>query len=211
MWNGECWGSFVPLERDSTVQGALPVLRDLVERLQGLDEVVCVAFAHVFHSEIIDYEGEGHRAADVLPQAGGVRHLEVAGGDKTLLEELVGQGSRLGEAIDCLADFDVHEAILRAAGKVVLVNDVLGELVQGHLHVLETIKRGPKELGCREVSSACGQFAWVFDEVPSCSDAHTVGIGLLGTVVHNDAGVGYLAVAWDVLDLVVGHDKKYHA
>mgnify|MGYP000663289711 CR=1 FL=1 len=44
----------------------------------------------VFYSKVVDDQGEGDRAVDVLPQPRCVGHLVVAFGGEALLEELVG-------------------------------------------------------------------------------------------------------------------------
>ena len=46
---------------------------------------------------------------------------------KSLLEQLVGQRSRLGKAVDTATDFDIDKAALLMRSQVILADDVLRE------------------------------------------------------------------------------------
>ena len=51
---------------------------------------------HIFYAEIVDHEGEGDGARDMLEKAGGVPYLKISRGGQALLEELVRESLRLG-------------------------------------------------------------------------------------------------------------------
>ena len=96
---------------------------------------------HVLHAKIVDYQAEGDGAGDVLEEAGRVGHLEVSGGGQPLLEQLVGEGSRLRKSINCAADLRVDVAAFRVPSEVVLGDRVLGEDAEGDAHVLVVLGR----------------------------------------------------------------------
>ena len=102
----------------------------------GGEEVLGVLPPHVLHAKIVDYQAEGDGAGDVLEEAGRVGHLEVSGGGQPLLEQLVGEGSRLRKSVDGTADLRVNEAALRVPPEVVLLDRVLGEDLERDPHVL---------------------------------------------------------------------------
>jgi len=113
--------------------------------------------------------------------------------------------------------------------EVVLFDGCLWENANGHFHILITIHGRaeieifyvkteisgvfcaddavPQHLCCCEICCACCEFSWVFDEVSACSEADSIWICLLRSVVDNDPGVCDGAIVGYVTDLFVVHDE----
>ena len=73
-WHGDRNSALdvVPVERESKVQSAGPIDRNLVELLEGIDEVVSMFLADIFDSEIVNNE-EKVTGLDSCFQRDGVR------------------------------------------------------------------------------------------------------------------------------------------
>ena len=84
-------------------------------------------FSHVFNPKIIHHQGESDRAGHMLEQAGGVADFKVSSGGKSLLEQLVGQLSCLGKAVNAATDFYIDEAALLMLSQVILTDGVFWE------------------------------------------------------------------------------------
>jgi hypothetical protein len=80
----------IPLEADTTVEIAIPILCEFIFFLYAPDEVVYVFLTRIFDTEIVHDEREGEWVSYVLPEAGSVRALKISVGGKAFLEELVG-------------------------------------------------------------------------------------------------------------------------
>ena len=76
FWHGDVAGAcgIVPVNGESADDGTGPVDGDVVEFLEGLDEVVRVLFADVFDPKVINDEGENDGLGVVLPERRGSRN-----------------------------------------------------------------------------------------------------------------------------------------
>jgi hypothetical protein len=103
-------------------------------------------------------------------------------------------------------------------------DDVGRKKGNGHTHVLIPIKRSleihvlnvgptlctrcadcaiPQKFRRHHVSSACGEFEWVVDEVATHCDPHAIGILFLWTMVDDNTGIRDGPVFGNVADLGV--------
>ncbi len=69
----------VPVEGEAEILGAGPVCGDLVETVEGVDEVLSVAGVDVFYAEVVDTEDKRGAFRAVLPEAWGEGHEFVSG------------------------------------------------------------------------------------------------------------------------------------
>ena len=133
----------IPVERESEVTFAFPVFSDVVMLFNGVDEMIGVFFADVFHSEIVDNEGERDRSPIVRPQTRCVLALVVSLVVEALLEELLGKDAGLGQAIHSPFYGDVHESIgCYLIFELVMVNDIWWEVGHAHADIFVALKRG---------------------------------------------------------------------
>lgn len=170
-----------------------------------------MVITNVLDAEIIDCEVEPDGSRIMGKEARRVWKLVVSMLGKTFLEELVGKDTGLWEAIHALPDLHVNMSVADFALKVVMFDDVGRKKGNGHTHVLIPIERSlkvhvlnvgstkfctrradsaiPQKFGRHHVSSACGEFEWVVDEVAADGDPNTIGILLLWTMVDDDTGI----------------------
>ena len=64
----------------------------------------------------------------------------------------------------------------------------------------------PQNFGCYEFCGTRGELSGEIDEVAASGEADAVGVGFLGSVVHNDSSVCDRAVMWNIAYLIVGED-----
>ena len=153
--------------------------------------------ADVLDAEIIDCEVELDGSRIMGEESRRVWKLVVSMLGETFLEELVGEDPGLWEAIHTLPDFHVNMPLADLAFELVMFDDVGRKKGNGHTHVLIPIKRSleihvlnvgptlctrcadcaiPQKFRRHHVSSACGEFEWVVDEVAAHCDPHAIGI-----------------------------------
>ena len=220
-WHGDFNSALdvVPVERESKVQSAGPIDRNLVELLEGIDEVVSMFLADIFDSEIVNNEGESYRSGFVFPERWSARHWSVAESCEMLLEAVVGNASSLFEAGHALANFDVHVSVRDKVEKVILGDDFVGDQLDWQLHVLVPFHGGAivkvfdiedHELGVGSGDSAveetfsCGQASALgggdtgkIESVAAHSDTDTMCLGFVGSDGRNEAPIGDLAADRD--------------
>lgn len=146
-----------------------------------------------------------------------------------MAEQLVCKDSRLWEAVDCFADFEVDESVLCMFGEIVLINCCLRENTEWHFHVLKSVHwcaqvevldvqaeisgancaddAVPHHFRSCEICCARCKLSRVFDEVSSCRESYAIGVCFLRPVVDNDAGVSDRAIVGYVKYFCVGHDE----
>ncbi len=75
-WHGYVDVTFVvvPIESESTIEGALPIDGEFVMGFDGVDEMKGISFAPVFYAEVIDTENESCLSGSMAPETGGERH-----------------------------------------------------------------------------------------------------------------------------------------
>ena len=181
--------------------------------------------ADVLDAEIIDCEVEPDGSRIMGKEAWRVWKLVVSMLGETFLEELVGEDPGLWEAIHTLPDFHVNMPLADLAFELVMFDDVGRKEGNGHTHVLIPIERSleihvlnvgptklctrcadsaiPQEFRRHHVSSACGEFEWVVDEVAAHGDPHAIGILFLWTMVDDNTGIRDGPVFGNVADLGV--------
>ena len=69
--------------------------------------MLSVLASNILDTKVINHQGEGKGPGDVLPKAWGVGYLVVVREGQPLLEEFVGEGSRLRQAVDCVSIFKI--------------------------------------------------------------------------------------------------------
>ena len=60
----------------------------------------------------------------------------------------------------------------------------------------------PQDIDCYHVCSACYDFFWKGDEVPSDGDANMVGICLMWLIINRNLSIFDHSILWDVPDLL---------
>ena len=165
----------------------------------------------------------------MFPEPRRVRHLVVSVWAKSLAEQLVSEYSRLWEAVNRFAYFEVDKTIFSMFVKVVLIDGCLQKNGDGHFHVLKTVHwcaeievldvethisgifsaddAVPQHLCGREICRACREFSRIIDQVSARSEADSIWILFLRLVVDNNASVSDGAVVGYSPYLFVGHDK----
>ena len=99
-------------------------------------------FTNIFDSKIIDDKAECDCMGNVFPWSEGVGYFIVSLWGDLLLEVLVREATCLRQAVNATSDFQINETICLFIIQVVLVNDVLGEHLEGHSHVFASIHWG---------------------------------------------------------------------
>ena len=101
----------IPVKSKSEVTFAFPVFSDVIMFFDGVDEVVCIFFAYILYSEIVDNKGERDRSPIVHQHPGCVLAFMISLDVEALLEELLGEDAGLRQAIHSPFYGDVHKSI----------------------------------------------------------------------------------------------------
>ena len=106
IWHRDVAGvcGIVPVDGESAEYGTVPVMRDSVEYLKGLYEVVGVLFAGVLDPKVVDNEGESDVFGGVLPKRQGSGHRVEAEMGEVSFELAVGDEAGLLEARHAFSD-----------------------------------------------------------------------------------------------------------
>ena len=142
---------------------------------------------------------------------------------KVVFELGVCKFAGLSEATECSLNFDADVAVrCNLVFELVLINDLLGDVFQGHLHEFWPVERSvqmhirdidgeafalwigedmvPVELDCFNVGSFCGDSAGtVFDKVTTDSDPCSFWIIFLWSNGADHLGVGDCATFGDLM------------
>jgi hypothetical protein len=73
-----------------------------------------------------------------------VGHFIASMWSELLSEQFICQDSRLGESVDCFADFKVYESVQCMSVEVILFDGFLGKKVDGHFHLFQVVHGHPK-------------------------------------------------------------------
>jgi hypothetical protein len=104
--------------------------------------MVHVLMMLVFHSKIVDNEGEGDGTHRVFPETRGILAFLITVGGKMLAKELVGKDAGLWQSPDGFSHLEVDVASNNLLLKIVLGDDPGWEQANGHLHVFVPVKHG---------------------------------------------------------------------
>jgi hypothetical protein len=110
-----------------------------IEIFDGIVEVLEVVFTNLFDTKVIDRKVEPGGVVFVVEEAWGVRLLIVAMSAKALFEEFVCKDPGLRKAVHAFANFHVDVIFVDLMLYVVMVNYVLWEKGEWHVHVFEMI------------------------------------------------------------------------
>jgi hypothetical protein len=149
---------------------------------------------------------------------------------KELLEKLVSQDASLWETIHPLANLHVDVTIKCFVKEAVVINDVLWEKRERHVHIFISVKwcveihvldvssgkpgasgadgAVPKEFRGDHVSGMCGEFKWISDKVATDGDTDAVGILFLGTMINNNMSIRYHSVGRDTANVFMGEEEN---
>jgi hypothetical protein len=135
-------GSFVviPIRFDAAVEIAHPILGKSIFCFNHCNQMAHVLLTLVFHSKIIDNEGEGDGMCYVFPETWGILAFVITMGGEMLAKELVGKDASLWLSPDNFSHLKVEVASNNLLLKVVLGNNTRWEQTDGHLRVFVPVK-----------------------------------------------------------------------
>ena len=126
--------------------------------------MMCVLFAGVFDTKIVDayYELDGSRFVE--PKARGVMTLEVPFGAQSFFEEFLCQQSCLRKSVHPTFYCDVDGAIGGClVAEAIVLDDRFGHVFQFELDIFESGQRGHQvevlDVHCEELGPRCGDNA----------------------------------------------------
>ena len=127
----------VPLQCHAQETFARPFGGDVVQGLEGRNEVFGMFAANVLNSKVVDDKAEGDGTGGMTEEARHVGSGTVTKGGKMFDEVVVGQDASLREAVHSLANFDHDRAVVNERREVVLGHDAVGNGGQWNAHVFE--------------------------------------------------------------------------
>jgi hypothetical protein len=142
-----------------------------------------------------------------------------------LLKEFVckSKNTSLRQAVHPLTDFHKDKTIYSLVEESIMLNDVLWEEGERHLHIFIPVKwhvkvhvldvgagktcalcadhAVPKKFGGNHVSGTCGEFKGIIDQVTTNRDANGVRVLFLWTMIDDNSTIHDCPVSRDVLNL----------
>ena len=109
-WHGDVdvSGGVVPIDRESKVTGASPVLGEGILGSKRGEEMISIRLREEFDAEVINLEIERGATVGVAPESGCVCDREVTVGGEVRFQLIVCKNGSFLEAVHALADFDVN-------------------------------------------------------------------------------------------------------
>ena len=101
----------------------------------------CIGNVGVFDAKVIYHQSKDKVTVEVLPEASGDRHGDIAMGEQEFGKAVIGNASGLGEAVHALADFNEDVAIVLEGMELVEIHDGIGDDASGNAHVFKVLHR----------------------------------------------------------------------